>query len=70
MFIHVVAVDKQYSVHAEEKKSLGKAVDEAFKAHSKKRSAAHKATNSKGKKLDLNKPVKGQVKDGEVIYVS
>jgi hypothetical protein len=71
MFIHIVAVDKQLSVHAEEGKPLSHAVNQAFKYHKVKQLGKHKARDAKGKLLNQAKSPKALgLKEGDMVYVS
>lgn len=71
MFLHIVAVDKQVSLHAEEGKPLSKVVNEAFKFHKVKQLGKHKARDAAGHVLTQSKTPKALgLKEGDVIYVS
>lgn len=70
MFLHIVALDRQLSVHADEKKPLSKAIDEAFKYHKRTRLASHVVTSAQGLKLDPAKtPTASGLKENDVVYV-
>lgn len=69
-FIHVVAEDRQYSVHASEKKPLSAAIMEAFKFHKKTVPAKTVTRNEKGELINLaDTPAAAGVEEGAVIYV-
>ncbi len=71
IFIHVIADDKQLSVHADVNKPLSEAVDAAFKHHKKTRTKKHKARDSKGKVISLAKtPAELKLKDDYIIYTT
>lgn len=70
MFLHIVAVDRQLSVHAEEKKPLSHAIDQAFKFHNKTRSAGLVTEAAGGRKLDPSKTPKANgLSEGQMVYV-
>lgn len=70
MFLHIVAVDRQLSVHAEEKKPLSHAIDQAFKFHKKVRSAALVTQTADGSKLDPAKTPKANgLEENDLVYV-
>lgn len=70
MFLHIVAVDRQYSAQADEKKPLSAAVDVAFKYYKKRRTAKHKAKDVDGDSLALSKSPKALgLKENDMVYV-
>lgn len=71
MFLHIVAVDKQLSVHIEGGEPLSKAIARAFKFHGVRQSGKHRAKNAAGKVLATERTPKALgLKDEDMVYVS
>lgn len=71
MFLHIVALDRQLSVHADEKTPLWDAIDEAFEYHGKKRGAPHRALSAEGLTLDPRKTPKANgLEENDIVYVT
>jgi hypothetical protein len=69
-FLHIVAVDRQYSVHAAKKKPLSVAVAAAFKALKKTLPTSHRIELEDGTKLSATKTItENGIADDTVIYV-
>lgn len=70
MFLHIVAVDRQLSVHAAEKKPLSKAIAEAFKFHKKSLPAGARVETEDGTVLSASKTAKeNHLSENDVIFV-
>ena len=73
MFLHIVAVDRQLSVHAKDRKPLSAAISEAFRFHKKRALSKSFVVVGEGEAerfLDPTKtPVANKLADNDVIYV-
>lgn len=70
MFLHIVAVDKQLSVHADENQPLDVAIAEVYKHHKKKRNSKHEVVDANDEFIDSSMtPKEIGLKENEVIRV-